>query len=295
MTNATMKYPPTIIVYDLKTDTVIRKYSIPPTQFMKESRFTNIAVEDTDCQKTYAYAADMGEAAIVVYSWEKNESWRIKHHYFNLAPEACDYSINGRNYTWANSLYGLSLSAPNAGFSTLFFHPMSSNYEFSVSTKYLRNQSIADLNFFAFKNLGFRGSGHQSGASFVDPSTGVLFYSLINMNSVACWNTSESDFMKKQDTIYMNEETMVYPSDIKVDSEKTLWILSNKLPNLSDGSMEDPSAIHFRVFSVPVKDAISKTACETIVKSKASGNNTASFVSISFVVLLTWLTTVCIN
>lgn len=296
MTNSTMKHPPTIIVYDLKTDTMIRKYSIPPTQFMKDSRFTNIAVEDSDCQKTYAYAADMGEAAIVVYSWEKNESWRIKHHYFNLNPEACDYSINGMNFTWANSLYGLSLSAPSNGFSTLFFHPMSSIDQFSVSTKYLRNQSIADNNFFKFKYNGRRGNGYQSGASFVDPSTGVLFNALINKNSVACWKTSEkeSDFQSNHDTIYMNKETMVYPSDIKVDSNSKLWMLSNKLPLLSVGKF-DPTVINFRVFSVPIKDAISKTACDTSVKSKIVGVNSANFASLSFVVFITWLTTLCIH
>ncbi|CAG9125745.1 unnamed protein product [Plutella xylostella] len=266
--NASATYPPAIIVYDLKTDNLLRKYIIPDDQVKQDSGFANIAVEDSDCENTYAYAGDVGKGGIVVYSWEKNESWRITHHYFHPDPLACDYSVKGYNFSWTDAIFGIGISGPNAdNFSTLYFHPMSSYNEFSVSTEYLRNTTVADENFNAFKVLGSRGPNAQSSVSFVDQKTGVLFYSLVNLNAVACWRTSNKDYtMKNQGRIYMNEETMVYPTDIKVDYNNSLWILSNRMPIWMYGTL-DPNEVNFRVFSAPVLDAISHTACDVTPRS----------------------------
>lgn len=267
--NNTIKYPPSIIVYDLKTDNLIRKYVFPPDQVKLDSGFANIAVEDWDCEKSYAYAADVGKPGLVVYSWEKNESWRLNHHYFNIDPMAGDYNNKGLKFNWDDGLFGIALSAPDpaTNYSTLYFHPMTSFNEFAVSTEYLRNETVAENNFNAFKLLGSRGPNAQSSVSFLDPNTGVLFYSLVNLNAVACWRTSNKDYtMKNQGRIYMNDETMIYPTDIKVDNNQNLWILSNRLPfwlylklNATD--------INFRIFTAPVLDAISHTACDVTPRS----------------------------
>ncbi|GBP36654.1 Protein yellow [Eumeta japonica] len=261
------KYPPAIIVYDLKTDNLLRKYVLPADQVKKDSGFANIAVEVLSCSNTYVYAADLGKPAIVVYSWAQNESWRITHHYFYPDPLACDYNVKGYNFSWTDAIFGLSISAPEDEYSTLYFHPMSSYSEFSVSTRYLRNQSIAEQNFEAFKHLGSRGPNAQSSVSFLDPKTGVLFYSLVNLNAVACWRTSNKEYsMKSQGRIYMNNITMVYPTDIKVDYNDTLWILSNRMPIWMYGKL-DPNDVNFRVFSAPVLHAISHTACDITARS----------------------------
>lgn len=265
-TNVT-KYPPSIIVYNLKTDNLMRKFVFPADQVKEDSGFANIAVEDTDCERTYAYAADVGKPGLVVYSWEKNDSWRISHHYFHLDPLACNFSVKGIDFTWTDGIFGLGL-APNAdNFSTLYFHPMASYNEFAVSTEYLRNQSIADANFDAFKLIGNRGPNAQSSISFIDPKTGVLFYSLVNLNAVACWKTTNKAYtMKNQGRIFMSESTMVYPTDIKVDYNDNLWVLSNKMPVWMYRTL-DPNEVNFRIFSAPVVEAISHTACDITPRS----------------------------
>ncbi|KAM3962606.1 protein yellow-like [Aphomia sociella] len=264
----TTKYAPAIIIYDLKTDNLIRKYVFPNDQVKQDSGFANIAIEDSDCQKTYAYAGDVGKAGIVVYSWDKNESWRISHHFFYPDPLACDFNVKGLNFNWTDAIFGMGISGPNPdGYSTLYFHPMASYNEFKVSTEYLRNQSIAESSFDAFQLLGSRGPNSQSSVSFVDPKTGVLFYSLVNLNAVACWKTSNKEYlMKNQGRIYMNDETMVYPTDIKVDYNDNLWILSNKLPIWMYSEL-NTNEVNFRVFSAPVLEAISHTACDVTPRS----------------------------
>ncbi|XP_052758194.1 protein yellow [Galleria mellonella] len=262
------KYPPSIIVYDLKTDNLLRKYVIPADQVKEESGFVNIVIEDTDCQKTYAYAGDVGKAGIVVYSWDRNESWRISHHFFYPDPFACDFNVKGLNFSWTDAIFGMGISGPNSdGYSTLYFHPMASYNEFKVSTEYLRNVTVAENNFEAFQQLGTRGPNSQSSVSFLDQKTGVLFYSLVNLNAVACWKTSNREYlMKNQGRIYMNDETMVYPTDIKVDYNDNLWILSNKLPIWMYTDLNE-NEVNFRVFSAPVLEAISHTACDVTPRS----------------------------
>ncbi|XP_063364137.1 protein yellow [Cydia amplana] len=304
-TNAT-KFSPSIIVYDLKTDNLLRKYTFPADQVKQDSGFANIAVEDFDCEKTFAYAGDVGKAGIVVYSWEKNESWRISHHYFNQDPLACEFNIKGFNFTWDDAIFGMGLSAPNSdNYSTLYFHPMASFNEFAVSTEFLRNKTLAEANFNSFKLLGSRGPNAQSSASFVDPKTGVLFYSLVNLNAVACWRTSNKEYtMKNQGRISMNDTTMIYPTDIKVDSNQNLWVLSNRLPFWMYGQM-NPADVNFRVFTAPVLEAISHTACDVTARSdildkflgnvknatakiasKIKPNSGTSFAPMSFVALV---------
>ncbi|CAH0715827.1 unnamed protein product, partial [Brenthis ino] len=266
--NDTVKFLPALIIYDLKTDTLLRTYVFPEDQIKEESGFANIAVEDTDCDNTYVYAGDLGKPAIVVYSWAKNESWRITHHFFHPDPLACDFSVKGHNFSWTDAIFGLGISAPNAkNFSTLYFHPMASYNEFAVSTEYLRNQSVAEANFEAFKLLGSRGPNAQSSASFVDPRTGVLFYSLVNLNAVACWRTTNKDYlMKNQGRIYMDDVKMIYPTDIKVDYDENLWVLSNRMPIWMYSKL-DQNDFNFRVFSAPVLKAISHTACDVTPRS----------------------------
>lgn len=266
--NDTTKFLPSILIYDLKTDTLLRKYVFPEDQVKEESGFANIAIEDTDCDKTYAYAGDLGKPAVVVYSWEKNESWRVTHHFFHPDPLACDFSVKGHNFSWTDAIFGIGISAPNPdNFSTLYFHPMASYNEFAVSTEYLRNVSVAEANFAAFKLLGSRGPNAQSSASFVDPKTGVLFYSLVNLNAVACWRTTNKEYlMKNQGRIYMDNVKMIYPTDIKVDYDENLWVLSNRMPIWMYSKL-DPNDVNFRIFSAPVLKAISHTACDVTPRS----------------------------
>ncbi|XP_032517465.2 protein yellow [Danaus plexippus] len=262
------KFTPFISIYDLKTDNLLRKYVFPEDQVKEDSGFANIAVEDIDCDRTYAYAGDVGKAGVVVYSWEKNDSWRITHHFFNPDPLACDFSVKGYNFSWTDAIFGIGISAPNAdNFSTIYFHPMASNNEFAVSTEYLRNKTVAEQNFDAFKVLGSRGPNAQSSASFVDPKTGVLFYSLVNLNAVACWRTTNKEYlMKNQGRIYMDDVKMIYPTDIKVDYDENLWVLSNRMPIWMYAKL-DSNDTNFRVFSAPVLKAISHTACDVTARS----------------------------
>lgn len=259
--------PTQLLVYDLHNDNLLRRFVLPKDQQKQDSFFANIAVEDADCDDVYVYMADLGAPALVVYSWKLKESWRITNHYFHPDPLAGNYSVAGIKFQWDDGLFGLSLSKRQAdGFATLYFHPLSSTNEFSVSTRVLRNQSMAAAaaeTLSEYKILGSRGPNGQSGAAFLDQLTGVLFYTLPNLNAVACWKTSNRAYtIKSQGRVYMSPVEMVFPNDVKVDDQDRLWVLSDNLQEFMYGTLSREK-LNFRILTAPVKDAIENTACDT--------------------------------
>ncbi|XP_043064350.1 protein yellow [Drosophila ficusphila] len=255
---------PQLSVYDLHNDDLLRRHVLPADQLKQGSLFSNLAVEDSDCENTYAYAADLGSPGLVVYSWKDQESWRVHHHFFHPDPMAGNFSINGIEFQWDDGLYGLALSKPlETGYSTLYFHPLCSTMEFSVDTGILRNKTLATspMIYREFNVLGSRGPNTQAGAEFLDPETGVLFYALPNQNEVACWRTATEFKHSTQSRIYRSNDTLIFPSDIKVDDQKRLWVLSNQLPVFIYDELY-PGSINFRIFTASVKEAIENTACE---------------------------------
>ncbi|CAG9773971.1 unnamed protein product [Ceutorhynchus assimilis] len=253
----------TVMIYDLHNDELLRTYEIPYEQTTEDSFFANVAVEDEDCENSFAYFADLGGPGLVVYSWKQNRSWKVKHNYFHIKPVAGDMTVSGINFQWTDGLFGLALRPEKDGYSTLFFHPMTSFDEFSISTRILRDEALATSkdSFYEFKYLGGRGPKSQSGASFLDKKTGVLFYALVHLNAVACWRTTNPAYtMESQGRIYMNNITMVFPNDVKVDNEGNLWVLSDRLPQFMYTSL-DYNDVNFRILSAKVSEAIKGTAC----------------------------------
>lgn len=151
--------------------------------------------------------------------------------------------MSGISFQWTDGLFGMSIAPSNDGYSVMYFHPLSSTMEYSVSTKILRDSERANSpgksiyfnivssiyiviypfsrfslsdNFKEFRALGSRGHNGQSSVSFLDPDTGVLFYALTNLNAIACWKPRNMFTLHQQGLIYQNGITMVFPNDLKV-------------------------------------------------------------------------------
>lgn len=66
----------------------IRKYTLKDTDVRPETFIADLVVDVApgQCDKAYAYMSDLNEYGMVVYSWEKNDSWRINHNFFHFDP-----------------------------------------------------------------------------------------------------------------------------------------------------------------------------------------------------------------
>ncbi|XP_029044693.2 protein yellow isoform X1 [Osmia bicornis bicornis] len=254
--------PPALLVYDLTTDRLLRKFVIPEDQRTPDSLFANIAVEDYSCEDAYAYLGDLGGPGLVVYSWKMGKSWIVKHHFFHPDPQGGEFNVSGISFQWTDGLFGMSLAPTGDGYSTMYFHPLSSSMEFSVSTKLLRDPQRATSSeyFHEFHALGSRGPNGQSSVSFLDPNTGVLFYALTNKNAIACWRPQNTFMIQQQDFIYMDNVTMIFPNDLKIDQNGNIWVLSDRLPTFMYLRL-DPEDYNFRILRGSTKNAIEGTVC----------------------------------
>ncbi|XP_026739746.1 L-dopachrome tautomerase yellow-f2-like [Trichoplusia ni] len=257
---------PSIVIFDLKTDQLIHRYQCKASDMKEDSFFANIVVDVTKdtCDDAYAYIPDLGGYGVVVYSLKQDDSWRITHHYFHFEPLAGSYNVSGIEFQWTDGVFGLALSEPREdGYRTMFFHAFSSTKEFCVSTELLRNYNHIDKleAFHDFKLLGDRGQNTQSAASFYDPKTHVLFYTQVNRNGIACWNSKKPYTIDNNPLIVSNPELFEFPNDMKVDDEGTLWVLTDKLARFLYRTI-DPNQVNYRILSIDTKKAVEGTACE---------------------------------
>lgn len=273
--NPEQQAPPALLIYDLNTDRLLRKFVIPADQRTSDSLFANIAVEDYSCDDSYGYLGDLGGPGLVVYSWQKDKSWVIRHSFFEPDPKGGEFNVSGIWFQWTDGLFGMALAPTNDGYSTMYFHPLSSSMEFLISTKILRNETRAAMSekFPEFRALGSRGANGQSSVSFFDPSTGVLFYALANLNAIACWRPQETFTRQQQDFIYMDNVTMVFPNDLKIDRDGNIWVLSDRLPTFMYSQL-DLDDYNFRILTGPTSSAIKGTMCaiesqSTTIKNEA--------------------------
>lgn len=230
----------------------------------------NIVVDVTEntCNRAYAYIPDFGAYRMVVYSYEQNSTWRIRHPYYYFDPFATTFNIGGLSFIWVDGVFGCALSELQPdGFRTLYFSSISTTYEFAVSTRFLRDRNIASntstlLN--GYRVLGTRGNHMQSTAHMYDESSGVLFYTLINRNGIGCWNSRKhaNNFNPSTNEILATDDvTMIFPNDMVFDDNGDLWLLSDRLPVSNIRGLRENEVNH-RLFTSSVANLVRGTVCD---------------------------------
>lgn len=258
--------PPSIIVFDLKTDLPIARYIIPKEYVLQDSLYSNIIVDTRreDCSDLFVYISDTWRFGLLVFRESDESFWRFSHHLFFPDPLASNFTLHGLNFQWSDGIFGLALS-PIDGHKDriLFFHAMSSYREFFVKTSILRDSSRVNDSATEFNLLGeSRGLYGQSSASAID-RRGVMFYGLVSRDSIGCWDTRKPYRKKNTGVVAMNKETLIFPNDIKVDQElrQSVWVISNRLPMFQAGPL-NPDDYNYRIMYADATDAVRGTVCD---------------------------------
>lgn len=202
-----------------------------------------------------------------MYSWKDDKSWRINHPHFYPDPIVSRYDIDGIVFRWTDGIFALALSPIDkiTNDRTLYFHSLSSFREFSVSTAILRNETRAMEELDSYKLVGEpRGyyNSHSTGSAM--DRNGILYYNLVSLNAVGCWNSNNGPHIpSSQGIIEINNKTLSFPNDLKVDNEfeQNIWILSNKLHKYLYTSL-DPKEYNYYILISKTKDAIKNTVCQ---------------------------------
>lgn len=235
-----------------------------PEDIVSTTFIANIALDEgISCDDTFAYFSDELGYGLIAYSWEKNRSWRFSHSYFMPDPLVGDFNIAGLNFQWgAEGIFGISASPMGAdGYRTLYFSPLSSNTEFAVSTRILRDESkVTGGSFNDFKVVGNRGRDTHTTAKVIDV-TGVQLFSLIDQNAIGCWSSRLP--LKPQNIAVADKDdvSLIFPSDVKIDAGRNVWVMSDRMPVFLESEL-NYGDINFRVFVAPIEKLIEGTVCE---------------------------------
>lgn len=147
------------------------------------------------------------------------------------------------------------------GFRRMFFSPLASHREFTVSTEILRDSTRLEESFHDFAFLEERAPNSHTTSRVIDEETGVMLFNLIDQNAVGCWHTSLPYSPKYHGIVDRDDVTLVFPSDVKIDENKDVWVLSDRMPVFLIAEL-DYSDVNFRIFSAPLNSLVQGTVCE---------------------------------
>lgn len=256
--------PYAVNIFDLQTNTRIRRYELRREDTNANTFIANIAVDiGENCDDAFAYFADELGYGIVVYSWQLNRSWRFSSHsYFLPDPLRGDFDIAGLNFQWGEEgIFGMSLSPLKAdGFRLLYFSPLASHRQFAVSTKILRNENRTEDSYHDFMVLDERGPRSHTTARVMSDD-GVELFNLIDQNAVGCWNSATTYGPENHAIVDRDDAGLVFPADVKIDENDNVWVLSDRMPVflLSNLDFKD---VNFRIFMAPLHSLLEGTICE---------------------------------
>ncbi|GJQ71808.1 hypothetical protein Trydic_g11494 [Trypoxylus dichotomus] len=257
---------PTIVIIDLKTDKIIKRYELQESDMKENSFFANILidVEPEDCDNAFAYIPDLGGYGLVVYSLAADDSWRVNHNFFHFDPLQGDLTVGGVNFHWTDGVFGLALSNKRKnGYRTVYFHPLASTKQFAVCNGILRNKTTATSpnNYYAFKIVGDKGVKSQTSASDLELSSNILFFSQLQKDGIACWNVGKPLTPDNIALVAYDNKRLIFTNDIKLDrNEPYLYILSDKLPQYLYRTL-NPNEINYRIFRLNTIEAVKDTPC----------------------------------
>lgn len=263
--------PYSINVYDLKTDVRIRRYELRPEDTNANTFIANTAIDvGKSCDDTFAYFSDELGYGLIAYSFEQNRSWRFEHSYFYPDPLRGDYNIAGLNFQWGEEgIFGLALSPIRSdGYRTLYFSPLSSHREFSVSTRILRDESRVDDSYHDFSFQPVERSSNSHTTARVISDDGIMLFNLVDQNAVGCWHTSMPYEPPYHGIVDRDDVGLVFPADVKIDENQNVWVISDRMPVFLIADL-DYNDINFRIYTAPLTALIGGTVCD--ISNRVSG------------------------
>lgn len=298
MIGSTQHCPPQLLVFDLKTDTLLNRYKFPEGQYqIGVSLYITPIVDVRDpppsgnCDNTIVYISDVTGFGLIVYDAQQNHSWRIENKLFHPYPDDGTFTIAGESFDLMDGIFSMSLTpkgrqrpssigytrpnknSPRQPERLLFFHALASVRENTVPLHLLDNRTIWEHNSRAmprsFKVIGSRET--QSPAEAMD-SNGNLFFGLMNPIAIGCWNINTPYNQESINFVAINNETLQFASGVKVirntNNEEELWVSTCRFQKIMAGT-KDPTEVNFRIQGIKISDLLGgQTSCAPSMRNR---------------------------
>lgn len=256
---------PSIWIVDLTTGKRVHRFEIPTSIVTTGIGLASLTIdaEPGQCGAAFAYIPDFFNFRLHVFSLAENRMWSFVHNYFHIEPLYGDFKVAGQRYQWRDGIFSITLGPKTGMERVAMFHAMSSLNEFTVSTRVLQNSTKAARGFHGddFELLGRRQEMGQSAMHGYDETTGVVFYAEVARNAVGCWNSKERFNALNHDIVYKDDVNMIYPSDLTVDNEGSVWVMSNTMPRFVYARL-NVSEYSYKIWRGRTQEVIRGSHCE---------------------------------
>ncbi|EFZ03957.1 major royal jelly protein [Metarhizium robertsii] len=229
-----------LVAVNLDNDTIVRTYLFPSTVSYPDSSVNDMRFDFreniTTSGQGVAYLSDEspeGRNGIIVLDLGTGESWRhLDRHPAGLSGYGVVPSYQGMPFYQETptgpfthlpqGLDGIQLDLTG---STLFFSSMTSDYLFSIETKYLLDHTspacIQAANS-AVRNLGQRGG---NGNGFEGDSNGFIYQAMPEQNAVYAYDPTTLRVAP-----FIRDPRIIWPDGLSVSEDGYIYIIINQLP-----------------------------------------------------------------
>ncbi len=225
---------------DLESDSIVRTYLFPSTVNYPDSSVNDIRFDFrasiTDSGEGVAYLSDEspeGRNGIVVLDLGTGESWRhLDRHPAGVSGYGVVPSYQGILFYQQTlgspfthlpqGLDGIQLDVTG---STLYFSSMTSDYLFSIETKYLldhKSTACIQAANNAVRNLGQRGG---NGNGFEGDSNGLIYQAMPEQNAVYVYDPTTLRVAP-----FLRDPRIIWPDGLSVSEDGYIYIIINQLP-----------------------------------------------------------------
>ncbi|XP_032666599.1 major royal jelly protein 1-like [Odontomachus brunneus] len=247
--------PPQLLIFDLKTDQLVEKVTIPKkfaTNKNGTGLLVTIIVDCLDCKNIdncVVYMADTEGFGLIV--WQKQRGF-CRYESNDMRPTDYNFTIADQSFTLGDGILGMASICKN-----LFYAPLSSLKISKMKkcdlTKPLLCNEINDLT-----------NDQTTMVTELSGQTGpmaskycALFFSNVPDTSILCKDTGRSN--SSNEVMAYNPETLQFISGMKTRC-KNLYFLSNRLQRDMTNTRND-NEINYRVLKIDICKIKCNTNC----------------------------------
>ncbi|XP_011302658.1 protein yellow [Fopius arisanus] len=236
---------PRLVILDLENNgAVLRSIPFPESVTPhNESYLNDIVLDSTDGGFAYISDTNDRDPGIIVFSLEKNRSWKVRHDSMKKQKEAEDFFIGEQRVIKGIPIDGIALSQLDANERFLYYCPLSSYHLYSVSTAGLKDEDISNIDPY-IRDVG-RKSSQTDG--MIMSANGTLYFGLLADDAVALWDSQRDlSFTTGQRIIARDHVRMQWPDSFAIDDKGYLWCTTNALHNFMHNKI-DPRQVNYRI------------------------------------------------
>ncbi|XP_076259558.1 L-dopachrome tautomerase yellow-e [Rhynchophorus ferrugineus] len=233
---------PKLMVFDLKTNQVVRRIDFPRQVLRPSSLLANLIIDESvqgTCDSAFVYVADTVTAGILVFDGLRGTMWRVSHPSMFPDPNFATYTITDESFTLPDGVVGLAHSPKLA---TLFFQPLATDRIFSIPTATLTKGPPAE-----FEDIPVVLAGKKSSQGLglaLNPNDDTLYFSPLTETSVASWNP----LTNRQELLAYNPELLQFASELRFTNNE-LWLLTTRFQKFFKRTVS-PNEVNLRIIRI---------------------------------------------